>query len=93
MVWDTFLDQIIYFTSVTVPDGAAIGAIPVPMWFAEQEHYVFGDTNANGLRDLGEQGIPDQNINLRFRAGTRRRPQTCSVWSAGWSCFGSAGCE
>ncbi|HWR98210.1 MAG TPA: SdrD B-like domain-containing protein, partial [Candidatus Methanoperedens sp.] len=70
VVWDTFLDMIMYFTSVSVPDGAAVGAIPVPMWFAEQEHYVFGDTNANGFRDPGEVGIPDQNVNLRFRDGS-----------------------
>ncbi|MBI5443406.1 MAG: hypothetical protein HY900_19595, partial [Deltaproteobacteria bacterium] len=70
VIWDKYLDQIIYFNTVSVPGGANVGTIPVPMWFAEQEHYVFYDDNENGLRDPGELGILEQNVNLRFRDGS-----------------------
>jgi hypothetical protein len=58
---------------VIVPEEGGLvdaGTIPVPMWFGQQEHHVYYDGNGNGVRDPGEAGIPDQNVNLRFLDGT-----------------------
>ena len=44
--------------------------IGIPRWFGQHEHYVFNDTNGDGIRQDGEPGIPDQTINLRFRDGS-----------------------
>ncbi|RIK99978.1 MAG: hypothetical protein DCC71_19570 [Proteobacteria bacterium] len=73
VAWDVFLDQIIFFTTVVVPEGGGeldLGTVAVPMWFGEHEHWVYFDANKNGVRDPGEAGIPEQNVNLRFRDGS-----------------------
>jgi large repetitive protein len=73
VVFDQFLDHIVFFSTVVVPTTGGVvdlGPISTPMWFAEQEHYVFNDVNANGRRDAGEAGIFDMAVNLRFRDGT-----------------------
>lgn len=72
VVWDKNLDIIIAFLGVTVPVGVTeIDLIEVPVfnWFTRMEHYIFLDLNEDGFRDLGEPGIPEQTINLRFRDG------------------------
>lgn len=50
----------------------SLGDIPVWNWFTRLHHYVFYDANENGMYEpeLGEYGIPDQTINLRFRDGS-----------------------
>jgi predicted outer membrane repeat protein len=73
VIWDVQLLHIISFNTVVVGStGApiALGPVFTPMWFGQQEHNVFLDANENGMRDAGEAGIPDQNVNLRFRDGT-----------------------
>jgi hypothetical protein len=72
VVWDDYLDQIIFFQTVNVSSGApvAMGNISVPTWFGRQEHTVFLDLNENGIRDEGEPGLPEQAVNQRFRDGT-----------------------
>jgi hypothetical protein len=71
VVWDRYLDLIIGFFTVTVGNGQALTLenISVPMWFHAQQHYVFNDLNENGQWEpaFGENGIPDQTINFRFR--------------------------
>jgi hypothetical protein len=70
-IWDDYLDQIIFYQTVVIAGGdVATGNIPVPTWFGRHEHNVFLDANQNGIRDAGEVGLPDQNVNLRFRDGT-----------------------
>jgi len=72
VVFDVSLLHIITFTSVIV-DGVSdvnMGQIITPMWFGIQEHNVFFDDNGNNVLDPGEQGIPDQVVNLRYRDGT-----------------------
>ena len=71
-VFDTNLDVIIAQNNVTVPTvgDVALGPVPVFPWFTRLESYVFYDTNQNGFRDPGEPGIPDQNMNIRFRDGS-----------------------
>jgi hypothetical protein len=73
VVWDQFLDHIISFNTVITPATGGVmnlGEIATPMWFGEQEHYVFDDRNQNGRRDEGEEGLFDVPVNLRFRDGT-----------------------
>jgi hypothetical protein len=73
VIWDEYLDTIIYYQTVIVSGGPVdVGNIPVPTWFGRHEHTVFLDVNENGMRDDPdlEPGMPDQNINLRFRDGT-----------------------
>jgi large repetitive protein len=70
VIWDEYLDQIISYQTVTLPGGGDVGNIPVNTWFGRHEHNVFLDSNENGVRDPGEPGLPDQNVNLRFRDGT-----------------------
>lgn len=73
VIWDIQLLHIISFQTVIVngTEGTvALGPIFTPMWFGQHEHYVFHDLNENGIRDDGEAGIPEQNVNLRFRDGT-----------------------
>lgn len=77
VAWDVSLLQIISFGTVIVPPGGGpvnagdmTGQIPVPMWFGIQEHNVFSDDDRDARRDPGEVGIPEQNVNLRFRDGT-----------------------
>ena len=79
-IWDDALDVIFATKGVTVnADGTCssgggascdLADIPVFQWFTRQHHFVFADLNGNGFRDAGEEGIPDQNINIRWRDGT-----------------------
>jgi hypothetical protein len=73
VIWDVSLLHIISFNTVIV-DGVnpvALGPVNTPMWFGQQEHYVFVDQNDNRAFDDGtDVGIPDQNVNLRYRDGT-----------------------
>ncbi|HYE35904.1 SdrD B-like domain-containing protein [Methylocaldum sp.] len=79
VVWDEALDIIFASHGVTVsgdgtcntPDGSCdLVEVPVFDWFSRLEGSVFFDANGNGFRDAGEVGMPDQNINLRFRDGS-----------------------
>ena len=69
-VWDSYLDQVMAFTEVTLPGGGALGNVPVFQWFARSEHNVFLDENLNGILDDGEEPIAEQAVNLRWRDGT-----------------------
>jgi parallel beta-helix repeat protein len=70
--WDKPLDALFGFSSVTVADGAvsALGDLLVFRWFGSLEGTVFHDLDHDGFRDPLEVGIPDQNLNLRFRDGS-----------------------
>jgi len=75
--WDKPLDLIIAFTTVIVTnttdplgDTINIGNNPVNAWFGNLEGYIFNDKNENGYMDPGEEGIANQNLNLRFRDGS-----------------------
>jgi large repetitive protein len=74
VVWDEYLDRIINFSTVTVPDGQgaeiALQEVPVFNWFNRFQTRVFYDANQNGFPDPGEVGIPEQAVNLRFRDGS-----------------------
>ncbi|PHS17138.1 MAG: hypothetical protein COA86_10815 [Kangiella sp.] len=70
VVWDAYLDQVIAYRGVSLPDGADVGNMPVFQWFTRSEHHVFLDENQNGVRDEGELPISEQAVNLRWRDGT-----------------------
>ncbi|MHB8808425.1 MAG: right-handed parallel beta-helix repeat-containing protein [Desulfobulbaceae bacterium] len=77
VTWDANLDYLFGFYSVTVPPGpdgtggvVALGDVLNFRWFGALENYVFYDADEDGFRDPGEPGIPEQNVNLRFRDGT-----------------------
>ena len=77
VIWDTYLDQVIAFQTVTVNGSDMnVGNVGVNAWFTRQEHNVFLDDGAgggiagNGIRDGAEAGLPDQNVNVRWRDGT-----------------------
>lgn len=77
VTWDTYLDNLFGFYTVTVPNGAggqgdavALGELLAFRWFGTLNNYVFFDADEDGFRDPGEAGIPEQNVNIRFRDGT-----------------------
>jgi large repetitive protein len=75
VVFDKYLELIFNMVSVDVGvNGEALQRTGLTVstfrWFQSHEHWVFSDTNGNGIRDPGEAGIPDQVINLRYRDGS-----------------------
>jgi hypothetical protein len=77
VTWDTYLDYLFGFYTVTEPPGpsgtgeaVALGDVLTFRWFGALENYVYFDADEDGFRDPGEPGIPEQNVNLRFRDGT-----------------------
>lgn len=77
VTWDQYLDTLFGIHTVTVPAGASgtgeaveLGNVLTFRWFGTLENYVFYDEDEDGFRDDGETGIPEQNVNLRFRDGT-----------------------
>lgn len=72
--WDDNLDDVFAFYDASVPVNAPdgtydLGDIPVFSWFSRLVVDFFYDTNGNGIRDPGEPGIKDQNLNIRWRSG------------------------
>jgi len=78
VVWDTPLDAIFSTFQIKVGAGETdLHDVLCQRWFGTYEGSVFyddggGDPNkaANGFRDPGEQGIPQQTLNIRWRDGT-----------------------
>ncbi|MBI5694651.1 MAG: hypothetical protein HZC51_02770 [Nitrospirae bacterium] len=72
-IWDTNLDYIIDFRTITVPPTGgtvAMGQVPINSWFGNFEGVVFNDADEDGFRDPGEMGLANQAVNLRFRDGS-----------------------
>jgi hypothetical protein len=70
-VWDKYLNLIISFQIVNVSNANFdLGQLAVPSWFGRLDSFVFYDSNGNGIRDVGEMGMPEQAVNLRFRDGS-----------------------
>jgi len=80
VVWDVYLDQVLAYRSVTLPNaemGGSLGTVPVFQWFTRTEHNVFLDDGCgdpvfagDGIRQDCEAPVQEQNINLRWRDGT-----------------------
>jgi len=78
VTWDTPLDALFGFNTVTVTNGANIdlGNVLCFRWFGYLEGSIFYDTNQNGFPDTGETGIGLQTLNLRFRDGSMYQSTT-----------------
>ncbi|MEJ2273050.1 MAG: Ig-like domain-containing protein [Woeseiaceae bacterium] len=80
VVWDAYLDIVIGYKNVTALTGGEardVEDVPVFQWFTRSEHFVFLDDGCgdpllagDGIRQECELGIPEQNVNLRWRDGT-----------------------
>lgn len=73
VVWDKYLDAIIDFRTLTVPQGGAtmeLGDVAVYRWYGTLKGSVFHDDNGDGMRNPGETGVPDQAVNIRFPDGS-----------------------
>ena len=68
-LWDGPQETILDSFNVTVTGGQKldIGTKPLVGWFTEVKGSVFIDTNANGRRDPGEQGVPRFAVALKER--------------------------
>lgn len=67
--WDDLQDYILFSSNVTVTGGQVVdtGKTYLSGWTARIYGTVFIDTNANGKRDPGEQGVPLTAVTLRER--------------------------
>lgn len=62
-----------------------LGDVAIDLWFANVFNHVYFDANQNGFPDEGEVGMPEQNVNLRFRDGSIYQSMPTDVF--GWSPF------
>ncbi|MBF7082303.1 right-handed parallel beta-helix repeat-containing protein [Desulfallas sp. Bu1-1] len=71
-IWDEPLDYIISFRTVQVGPGETVdlGDIGIPRWYGKIKGTVFNDLDGNGVRDPGESGIPNVEVNTRFKDGS-----------------------
>ncbi len=67
--WDQSLEHIIYSFNATVKNGQTtnVGNQMLVGWFTHVSGHVFIDSNANGKRDSGEQGVAGFPLTLRER--------------------------
>lgn len=72
VVLDQALGNLLTNRTVDVVAGQmhALGDVVTGRWTSTLEGSVFRDDNADGIRQLGEPGIPGSTINLRFRDAT-----------------------
>jgi large repetitive protein len=79
-VWDEQLSYIMRFKPVTVAAGQTVDAndtdphgevgVGVSRWFGWLDGDVYKDLNANGVRDPGEPGIANTDMDQRWRDGS-----------------------
>jgi len=86
VTWDKPLDALFNINLVTITsntlatgDAIALGEVFSFRWFGTYEGSVFEDYNENGFRDVGEPGLAEQNINIRYRDGTIYQAQPTDV--------------
>ena len=67
--WDEPQDYILNLTNVTIANGEVVdlGILPLNGWWTTLEGYVFNDTNRNGIRDAGEEGLDNYTVVMRKR--------------------------
>ncbi|HUX71693.1 MAG TPA: IPT/TIG domain-containing protein, partial [Cellulomonadaceae bacterium] len=68
-VWDDPQDYILWSFNVTVSGGQVVdvGNTMLVGWFTHLHGHVFVDSNGNGKRDPGEQGVPQFTLTVRER--------------------------
>jgi hypothetical protein len=79
-IWDEQLSYIMRFLPVTVgagqtvevntPDSLGESAVGVSRWFGWLDGDVYNDANGNQVRDEGEAGIPNTDVDQRWRDGS-----------------------
>ena len=67
--WDEAQNNLLAIQNVTVNNGQteALGTVPMNGWWTEYSGYVFNDKNRNGVKDAGENGIPNFPLTMRKR--------------------------
>ena len=80
-MWDDDQDYILWSVNVDVANGALtdVGVELLVGWFTHIHGNVFVDTNANGKRDTGEQGIPAFPLTVRERDNSMMDQATNAV--------------
>jgi hypothetical protein len=68
-VWDEPQDYIFLEQNVSVHNGETVdlGSLSLLGWWTTIDGYVFNDLNANGIKDPGEQGLPNFPVAMRTR--------------------------
>ncbi|MBN9393329.1 MAG: hypothetical protein J0I20_35180 [Chloroflexi bacterium] len=71
-IWDGPQNEILELRNVTVVGGQTtdMGTILLAGWWTTLDGYVFIDSNSNGKRDPGEQGLPNQVVTLKTRGNS-----------------------
>lgn len=82
-IWDEYLDYIISFRTVQLPDKNGSldvvveddpvnypGQIGIPRWYGWIKGKVFIDSNENGIFEPGEEGVSGVQVVTRFKDGT-----------------------
>jgi large repetitive protein len=81
-IWDEQLTYIMRFTAVTVAPGQTVTVddgdpvhpgeqgVGVSRWFGWLDGVVYKDLNANGVRDPGEPGVANTDMDQRWRDGS-----------------------
>ncbi|MCB9419941.1 MAG: IPT/TIG domain-containing protein [Ardenticatenaceae bacterium] len=67
--WDEPQNYILDLINVTVANGETVdlGILPLTGWWTRFDGYVFNDLNRNGVKDVGEPGIPNFALTMRKR--------------------------
>ena len=67
--WDIDQDYAFDVFNVTIVGGQMVdlGNVPLIGWFTQITGHVFVDTNNNGKRDPGEQGVPNFDVTIKNR--------------------------
>jgi uncharacterized repeat protein (TIGR01451 family) len=67
--WDEPQNTILDLVNVTVGAGETVdmGILPLAGWWTFFDGYVFNDSNRNGIKDVGEPGLPGYTLTLRKR--------------------------
>jgi hypothetical protein len=68
-IWDDRQDYILWSFNVDVKNGGLtdVGNKAIVAWFTHMHGHVFIDSNGNGKRDPGEQGVPSFGLTIRER--------------------------
>ncbi|NPV69463.1 MAG: pectin esterase [Firmicutes bacterium] len=71
-IWDEPLDYIISFLTVLVEPGQTVdvGDIGLPRWYGYLKGAVFNDPDETASHGLGEPGIPNVDVQTRFKDGS-----------------------
>ncbi|MDR7253523.1 hypothetical protein J2X46_002513 [Nocardioides sp. BE266] len=67
--WDEAQNNLLALQAVTVSNGGTVemGTVPMTGWWTEYSGFVFNDANRNGVRNAGENGVPNFTLTLRKR--------------------------